>query len=395
MAVFRNGVKAGKFDFRVGLSQERSRGILRKIGVLEEKKDTRVKSKGGDVDLIRTIVARGEGFQMPVNFKVRFDCPRGIAAPKAPDASRSNVKPSSLEHETHILNLSQSSGQGSIQDAFKQAKIAGSTLYGGDRKFKSRREDTKLDLFCSKVSIPEKTFNIGLYRNYGPAYPYPQSIQYGTLTTTFYCDGAMQIKLFFDAWQKLIYNDLTGNFNYYDEYISSFEVFTRSTVQSKGNPLSTSKSKNEDSVANKISNGIQGFTRGLNDLTGVPNEPKAGDSQAQQPILPPRFTETYGVKIFECWPQTVGSIDLGHDMTDQIATFDVTWAYTRWNPFRIGDLSVPNRGKINLSVGEFRNEKDGFPFIEDLPPELSGPLTGALNQGLNTSPAARASVLFN
>ena len=46
MAVFRNGVKAGKFDFRVGLSQERSRGILRKIGVLEEKKDTRVKSKG-------------------------------------------------------------------------------------------------------------------------------------------------------------------------------------------------------------------------------------------------------------------------------------------------------------------------------------------------------------
>ena len=28
---------------------------------------------------------------------------------------------------------------------------------------------------------------------------------------------------------------------------------------------------------------------------------------------------------------------------------------------------------------EFRNEKDGFPFIEDLPPELSGPLSGALN----------------
>ena len=81
-------------------------------------------------------------------------------------------------------------------------------------------------------------------------------------------------------------------------------------------------------------------------------------------------------------------------MTDQIATFDVTWAYTRWNPFKLGDLTVPGRGKVNLSVGEFRNEKDGFPFIEDLPPELSGPLTGAINQAVTTSPASRASVLF-
>ena len=395
MAVFRNGVKAGKFDFRVGLSQERSRGILRKIGVLEEKKDTRVKSKGGDVDLIRSIVARGEGFTMPVNFKVRFNCPRGIANPDFDRNGRSQVQPNGLDHKTHILNSSGDLGPGSINDIFKRAKVAGATLFGSGRQ-KSRRVDTKLDLFCSKVSIPEKTFNIGLYRNYGPPYPYPQSVQYGTLTTTFYCDGNMQIKLFFDAWQKLIYNDLTGNFNYYDEYISDFEVFTRSTVQNaKGTPLSTSKKKDDDSIVNKISQGIQNFTSTLNEVTGVENDPPAGQSQAQHPILPPRFTETYGVKIFECWPQTVGSIDLGHDMTDQIATFDVTWAYTRWNPFRIGKLSVPNRGEINLSVGEFRNEKDGFPFIEDLPPELSGPLSGAINQGLNTSPAARASVLFN
>ena len=65
MAVFTNGVKSGKFDFRVGLSQKRGRGILRKLGILDEKKPTRVKSQGGEIDLIRTIVGRGEGFQMP------------------------------------------------------------------------------------------------------------------------------------------------------------------------------------------------------------------------------------------------------------------------------------------------------------------------------------------
>ena len=108
MAVFRDGVKAGKFDFRVGLSQERSRGILRKIGVLEEKKPTRVtKSKGGDVDLIRSIVARGEGFTLPVNFKVRFDCPRGVADPDFDRNQRSQVQPNGLDHKTQILNKCQ------------------------------------------------------------------------------------------------------------------------------------------------------------------------------------------------------------------------------------------------------------------------------------------------
>ena len=398
MAVFRGGVKVGKFDVRTGLSQQRGRGILRQLGILDEKKDTRVKSKGGEIDLIRSIVGRGEGFQMPVNFKVRFNCPRGIDDPNSGIIGISRVKPNGLEHKTHKLNRSHSfGGEGSIGEVFNNAKQAASTQYdNGMSVSQARRSDTKLDLYCSKVSIPSKAINIGLYRNYGPAYPYPQSIQYGTLSTTFYCDGAMHIKTFFDAWQKLIYNDMTGNFNYYKEYISEFEVFTRSTVVGKEmTPVSANnegKKKNKfQELAADVQGGIKSFTKKFNEVTGVPNPPS--DKPSNQ-IQTPSFAETYGVKVFECWPQEVGEIALGHDMTDQIATFDVTWAYTRWNPFKLGDLTIPGRGKVNLSVGEFRNEKDGFPFIEDLPPELSGPLTGAINQAVTTSPASRASVLF-
>ena len=42
MAIFRDGVKVGKFDIRTGLSKGRAQGILRELGVLE-KKDTAVK----------------------------------------------------------------------------------------------------------------------------------------------------------------------------------------------------------------------------------------------------------------------------------------------------------------------------------------------------------------
>ena len=107
----------------------------------------------------------------------------------------------------------------------------------------------------------------------------------------------------------------------------------------------------------------------------------------------PVISSFSSVKVFECFPQIVGQIDLSHDAVDQIGTFDVTWSYMKWNPFKMGPLGVKDRGAVNLAIGEFRNEKDGFPFIEDLPPELSGPLSGALNQGFNTSAASNFSNL--
>ena len=74
-------------------------------------------------------------------------------------------------------------------------------------------------------------------RHYGTHFAYPQSVSFGQLTTTFYCDGAMHIKNFFDAWQKLIYNDITGNFNYFDEYTSEFDIYTRAVLPKTGADL--------------------------------------------------------------------------------------------------------------------------------------------------------------
>ena len=119
--------------------------------------------------------------------------------------------------------------------------------------------------------------------------------------------------------------------------------------------------------------------------------PRSQD-QAKNNMPTVEFRNNYGVKIFQCFPQIVGSIDLGHGNSNSIGEFNVTWAYKKWNPFKMGD--VGNRSQINLAVGEFRNEKDGFPFLEDLPGELSGPLTGAVNQGIVTGPLSQASNLF-
>ena len=253
-----------------------------------------------------------------------------------------------------------------------------------------------MDLYCSKVSIPERQIQTGLYRQAGAApFPFPQTTVYGAITTSFYCDGTMHIKNYFDAWQKLIHNDLTGNFNFWDEYTAEFDIHTRTTISS-GASLKKDNPEIEKTRAEKISEGIKDFTKDLNDATGFETARGTGKGEdigkGSKPLPKMSFRDNYGVRVFRCFPQIVGELALAHDASNSILTFDVTWSYVKWNPFKMGNIG--NRSTVNLSVGEFRNEKDGFPFLEDLPEELSGPLTSAVGQGINTGPLSKASSLF-
>ena len=399
MAIFRDGVKVGNQDFRVGLSKERGQGILRKIGVLPDDKGRKKfeQDARGEIQNIRTMMGMGEGFTRPINFKVRFGMPKGIDQQKYQSggprrgaggyegANTGAVKSGGLDWKTHLMNNSTTD---IFMNRFKAAKAVSKMEY----KYGGASEESKLDLYCSKVSIPEKQITTGLYiQGHTAPFPFPQNVQYGTLTTTFYCDGTMHIKNYFDAWQKLIHNDLTGNFNFWNEYTAEFDVFTRTTIAS-GASLDTGKDNGEKPWADKVSEGIQEFTRDLNEATGVDGPRGQGQGRGSKPIPKIEFRENYGVRIFNCFPQLVSGIDLDHSATDSIATFDVTWSYVKWNPFKMGNIG--NRSTINLSVGEFRNEKDGFPFLEDLPPELGGPLTNAVNQGIVTGPLSKASNLL-
>tara|TARA_Y100000310_G_scaffold168330_1_gene168410 strand:- start:25 stop:1014 length:990 start_codon:yes stop_codon:yes gene_type:complete len=322
--------------------------------------------------------------------QLKYTAGSGAPVPSGPSwegTNKGQVKKGSLDWRTHIM---QNSTKNLFLDRYKQANAAAQGMYEHiEGHGKLKRDEQKMNLYCSKVTIPEKQITTSLVRTYGSPHPWPQAIQYGSITTTFYCDATMHIKNYFDAWQKLIYNDLTGNLNFYNEYTSEFDVHTRTTMAT-GGQTGKAKAEDEGSWAKDISDGIKDVTKEFNNITGVDN-PR---DDKQNAFLVPKvdFRDNYGVKIFECFPQIVGSVDLAHDATDAISTFDVTWSYKKWNPFKMGNLG--NRSQVNLAIGEFRNEKDGFPFLEDLPPELSGPLTSAVNQGINTGPLSKASNLF-
>ena len=394
----------GKHDFPLAIEKQRGQGILRKIGIIDDGKGRKEFEQDamGEMQTIRTIVGKGEGFQYPVNFKVRFGMPLGIdqrtletvtEGPEEYDewggTNKGRVKDGGLDWRTHIMNNSTTK---EFKRRFDSAKQAASTNYSptGDKGDTELRSESKLDLYCSKVSIPEKNITTGLYRQAGAApFPFPTTTVYGALTTTFYCDGTMHIKNYFDAWQKLIHNDLTGNFNFWDEYTAEFDIHTRTTI-AIGARVDTKA--DEPGPADLVSQGLQEATHKLNEATGVDGPRGFGKGRGTKPLPKISFRENYGVRVFKCFPQIVGELSLAHDASDSILTFDVTWAYVKWNPFKMGN--IVNRNTVNLSVGEFRNEKDGFPFLEDMPPELSGPLTSGVNQRITTGPLSKASNLF-
>ena len=403
MAIFRQGVKVGKYDIRTGVTKKRAQGFLRKQGIIDDDKGRGkyAKDAQGGIQTIRTVVGKGEGFTIPANFKVNFKMPAGIQQASLSEDDYCNmgysgsnagkVRSGGLDWRTHIMNKSSDT---EFRKLWYAAQQSSGMMWKKATNQKYLRSEQKMDLYCSKVAIPDKSFNPAANRQYNHPQFMPQSIQYGTLTTEFYCDGSMDIKNYFDAWQKLIYNDLTGNFNFYSEYTAEFDVFTRSTIAS-GQKIDSPKVDEGDKPtqewAKDLSKTLKDGTKAFNKATGV-DGPRDGKQVGENKIPTVDFRRNYGVRIFKCWPQIVSNIDLSHDGGGNIATFTVTWQYEKWNPFKMGN--VGNRSTINLAVGEFRNEKDGFPFIEDLPPELAGPLTGAIGQGINTGPMSKFSNLL-
>ena len=400
MAIFRQGVKVGKYDIRTGVTKKRAQGFLRKQGIIDDDKGRGkyAKDAQGGVQTIRTVVGKGEGFTIPANFKVNFKMPQCInqstgGGPHGGGTNNSLVKTGGLDWRTHIMNKSTDT---EFRKLWHAAQQSSGMMWKKATNQEYQREEQKMDLYCSKVTIPEKTFNPAANRIYNHPQFMPQNIQYGSITTEFYCDGTMDIKNYFDAWQKLIYNDLTGNFNFYSEYTAEFDVFTSTTLASGakiGSPKHELKEGEKETAgwAKDLSQKLKDGTKAFNEATGV-DGPRDGNQIGDNKIPQVSFRENYGVRIFKCWPQLVSNIDLSHDGGGNVATFTVTWQYEKWNPFKMGN--VGNRSTINLAVGEFRNEKDGFPFIEDLPPELAGPLTGAIGQGINTGPMSKFSNLL-
>jgi hypothetical protein len=83
-----------------------------------------------------------------------------------------------------------------------------------------------IEYACHVSQLPGKTFVTTDQRTYGPIEKYPYLATYGDLDLTFYVDGDMMIKDYFDQWMRFISDiSITSNdIGYKGDYCTSITI---------------------------------------------------------------------------------------------------------------------------------------------------------------------------
>ena len=155
-------------------------------------------------------------------------------------------------------------------------------------------------------------------RHNGPVRKIAYDAQFADITATFYTDKFLRERSYFELWQKAAYSNSTFNFNYYNDYVSPMNILQ----------LGNYASQNE------------------------------------------RDDVTYAVKLFDCFPKTVGAVSYSHD-TNTVQTFDVTFTFRYWVNYFIDEadnVSLLGQKEFNTPTVKYGGLFGGL--FSKLPPEL-------------------------
>ena len=303
MAIFRGGKRLGPFDIRLGLPRGREYDNI--------PGDPRIKQRANPettINRFRSAIAKGEGVARNTRFLVNIQLPKGGALKEA-------ISPLFFGADEAGQEVSGATGQ-KLGDTLSYEKDLAPTVA----------------LMCTNITMPGRTINTSPYRIAGAPYKYPTQVQYTDITATFIGDKFLRLRTFFEAWQNIIYNNQTGMFNFYDEYVSPIDIFQLGQFDS------------------------------LND----------------------RDSATYGIRLRECFPTAINQIQYDAGAQNQFVAIEVTFAYRDWLNF---NLDIDSTGKVGgLSSGEV---KAGGGIFSSLPPELRRTGRGVLNQLKRSIPIGR------
>ena len=203
-----------------------------------------------------------------------------------------------------------------------------SALYGQEQAMQNRFEVLILcpkvfnnenaryvSMRCESFQFPGRTILSAPDDNiYGPPREIPQNlVQFETVAGTFHCNIDQSEKIFFEEWQKKIYEPGTFNMNYYNDFVGEILVKQISKGRSAslpGNVVTFSGAKEKEA--------------------------------------------SYGCKLFEVFPKAIGPQDLALGNAE-LQKLSVTFAYRYWE--RIGAepslnledyVSASATGKYNI-----------------------------------------------
>ena len=277
MAILRGGRRIGNFDIRLGMPRDKS--------LADVAGDPRLQRKPGVLQRFQSQINQGEGMARPNRFYVIINPPQNIVTtPGGP--------PSQLSQNTQN-NLS--SGQ--------------------------MREN--MQMMCNKITMPSRDINTAPAKTYGPKREMPYAYSFsGEIELTFFGDKFLRQRMFWENWQKQIFNSETHDSKYYDQYVGSIDIFQLGQFDAKA------------------------------------------DDDARV---------TYAVRLYEVYPQTISAIEYAYGTNNSIVEVPVTLNFRTWKNLTIDQVNGATIGQASGDKPTIKASTDFGLFggiLSKLPPEI-------------------------
>ena len=161
-------------------------------------------------------------------------------------------------------------------------------------------KDNQVFLYCDQIQLPGLNFSTIQNRAFGEFREVPYEKLFGDITMSFYVDTNMKVKVIFDEWMAYIQDPTTRTFKYYNDYTCEMMI----EVQD------------------------------LNDNT------------------------KYKVNLFECYPKTMGAIQLDYASKD-IMKLPMTMQYKYFKTSGIQQLQTKEIVTTD-NIQDFINDFTGY-----------------------------------
>ena len=192
----------------------------------------------------------------------------------------------------------------------------------GRNDLESGETKRNVGMMCNKVTLPSRDINTEPHTMYGPRREMPYAYSFsGNIECTFYGDKFLRQRQFFENWQKKIMNIETHNMGWYDNYVGTMDIF------------------------------------------------QLGSFSAEQD----RDRTTYAVRLYEVYPQTIGSIDYSYGAVDTPVNIPITLNFRTWRNLTIDQV---NGATVGSAFGKMPTIKASNEFglfggiLNRLPPEI-------------------------
>ena len=283
MAILRGGRRIGNFDIRLGLPRDKS--------LVDVAKDPRLQRKPGGSGVLQRFQAQinqGEGMARPNRFYVIINPPQ------------------SLVTDTRAVGpAGQYIDEGSLRD------------------LTSAQMRENMQMMCNKITLPSRDINTAPHKTYGPKREMPYAFSFsGEIELTFYGDKFLRQRLFWENWQKQIFNTETFDMKYYNDYVGSIDIFQLGQFDAKA------------------------------------------DDDARV---------TYAVRLFEVYPQIISPIDYTYGNNNSIVEVPVTLNFRNWINLTIDQVNGATIGQAAGDKPTIKASKDFGLFggiLSKLPPEI-------------------------